>query len=107
MCGSAEDSQFSRRRDLAPDRAGDGALRTILFGGTKTRRAYARALYKDDAATLDELREAVTTLEELARTARRVLGSAHPNTAGIEIALRDARAALGARETPSPPGGEA
>ena len=27
VCGSAEDSQLRRRRDLAPDRAGDGALR--------------------------------------------------------------------------------
>ena len=27
MCGSAEDSQLGRRGDLAPDRAGDGALR--------------------------------------------------------------------------------
>ena len=27
VCGSAEDSQFRRRRDLAPDRAGDCALR--------------------------------------------------------------------------------
>ena len=63
--------------------------------------AYARALYKDPDATLDDLREAVTTLEETARTARRVLGGAHPVTTGIEGALRDARAALRARETPS------
>ena len=27
MCGSAEDTQLGRRGDLAPDRAGDGALR--------------------------------------------------------------------------------
>jgi hypothetical protein len=42
------------------------------------------------------------TIEETARTARRVLGSAHPVKFGIEEALRDARAALRARETPSP-----
>ena len=52
---------------------------------------------------LGKLREAVTTLEDVERTSRRVLGGAHPTTAGIEAALRDVRAALGARETPSPP----
>ena len=58
------------------------------------------ALYKDDGATLDDFREAVTTLEDTDRIARRVLGGAHPITGGIEDALREARAALRARETP-------
>ena len=61
----------------------------------------ARALYQDDDATLDDLREAVTTLEDAARIARRVLGGSHPTTMGIEVCLRLARAALRARETPS------
>ena len=39
-------------------------------------------------------------LEDTARIARRVLGAAHPVTAEIEPYLRDARAALAARETP-------
>ena len=60
------------------------------------------ALYKDTDATLDDLREAVTTLEDVERTARRVLGGAHPTTAWIEGELQKARAALGARETPPP-----
>ena len=59
---------------------------------------YARTLFEDDGATLDDLREAVTTLEETERTARRVLGAAHPLTGGIEETLRDARAVLGARD---------
>ena len=62
---------------------------------------YAEALYKDDGATLDDLREAVTTLEDAERIARRVLGGAHPFTTAIEEDLRNARAALRARETPS------
>ena len=49
-------------------------------------------------ATLDDLREAVATLEDAARFTRRVLGGAHPLTAGIERALQEARAALRARE---------
>ena len=66
------------------------------------RTNYAKALYEDPTTTLDDLREAVTSLVETERTARRVLGVAHPVTEGIEEELRDARAALRARETPSP-----
>ena len=63
------------------------------------RRNYARALRKDPAATLDDVREAVTRLEDLERTARRVFGGAHPLTTWTERRLREARAALRARET--------
>ena len=52
----------------------------------------------DDVATLDELREAVTTLEETESKMRRILGCAHPDVAGIKVSLRYARAALCARE---------
>ena len=64
------------------------------------RGIYGATLYKDPASTLDDLREAVTTLEDVERTARRVLGGAHPTTAGIERHLRNARSALRGRETP-------
>ena len=67
----------------------------------RLRWTYADALYSDPAATLDDHSEAVRTLEETAPAARRVLGGAHPVTTGIEGALRDAQAALRARETPS------
>ena len=53
-------------------------------------------------ATLDDLREAVMTLEEAGRTAQRVLGGTHPVAMGIEDALRQSRAALRACETPPP-----
>ena len=64
----------------------------------KMRWSYAQSIYKDDAATLDDLREAVNTLEETARIARRVLGGAHPTTVGIESHLRPSRAALRTRD---------
>ena len=64
----------------------------------RMRATYAAALYEDDRATLDDLREAVNTLEQVARTARRVLGGAHPVTKDIEDDLRRSRAALRARE---------
>ena len=63
---------------------------------------YAKALYEDDSATLDDLNEAVTTLEDTLQIARRVFGVSHPLTAGIKRRLRDARVALRARETPRP-----
>ena len=66
---------------------------------------YAKALYEDTSATLDDLREAANTLEETERTARRVLGGAHPITLVLERLLRRARVALHARETPPPTGG--
>ena len=55
---------------------------------------YAAALCNDDGATLDDLREAVTMLEETTRIAGRVLGPANPTAAGIEDDLRAARVAL-------------
>ena len=63
----------------------------------RAARAARRSPY--DGATLDDLREAVATLVEIERTARRVLGSAHPLTVEIEDDLRGARAKLDARET--------
>ncbi|CAH0365938.1 unnamed protein product [Pelagomonas calceolata] len=64
----------------------------------RLRWTYARALSKDDGATLDDLREAVTTLEDTARTAQRVFGRAHPMVVQLERSLRESRAALRARE---------
>ena len=58
---------------------------------------YAEALYLDDGATVDDLREAVETLADAERTARQVLGGAHPDAVGIESSLRNAREALCAR----------
>ena len=66
------------------------------------RWVYAQSLYEDPAATLDDLREAVTTLVDVGQIGRRVLGGAHPLTEGMEEDLRDAQAALRAREAPSP-----
>ena len=66
----------------------------------RMRWTYAAALYRDDGATLDDLREAVETLVEAESIARRVFGGAHPIKGVIERSLRDARAALRAHETP-------
>jgi hypothetical protein len=73
---------------------GEGSELTL-----RMRWDYANALYKADGATLDDLREAVTTLEETARIARRVFGGAHPIIVPMETSLRNARAALRARKT--------
>ena len=55
------------------------------------KKKCAQSLYRDDGATLDDLREAVTTLEDTERIARRVLGGAHPTAVRIEQALRAVR----------------
>jgi hypothetical protein len=64
----------------------------------KVRFLYAKALYADPDATLADLRVSVTTLEDTAPIAKRVMGGAHPTTAGIEKLLRNVRAVL--RDTP-------
>ena len=76
---------------------GEGHRLTVMM-----RMNYARALFHDAAATHDDLREAVTTCEDTARIARRVLGGAHPLTQGTEVELQNAQAVLRARETPRP-----
>jgi len=70
----------------------------------KMRKMYGEALYENPAgATLDDLREAVTTFEDLERIARRIFGGAHPFTVHTEDDLKRSRAALRAREE-TPPG---
>ncbi len=67
----------------------------------KMKIHYAMVLYLDPDATLDDLREAVATLEDTERISRRVLGGAHPMTGAVESKMRDAKAALCAREASS------
>ena len=67
----------------------------------RLRWSYALALYQDNGASLDDLREAVTTLEDTERIARRVFGCTHPMTKEIAFRLQNARATLRTRETPS------
>jgi tetratricopeptide (TPR) repeat protein len=64
----------------------------------KLRRNCAEALYLNNSATLDDRREAVTTLEDVVRIARRVFGDTHPFVAATENHLRYARTMLDARE---------
>ena len=64
----------------------------------KMKSLYAYSLYSDPGATLDGLREAVTTLEDAERIARRVFGGENPFTAELEDNIRQARAVLSARE---------
>ena len=54
----------------------------------RMKDVYARALYKADGATLDDLLEAVKMLQDAERTARRVLGAAHPHTVYIANSLQ-------------------
>ena len=55
---------------------------------------YAQSLFHVNGATVDDLREGVTTLEDTARIARRVFGGAHPITIWVEGALVHTRMAF-------------
>ena len=58
------------------------------------RWLYSMALHEDPTATLDDLREAVTTLESVAKSYKRVLGESHPETPKVQKALAKARMKL-------------
>ena len=68
---------------------------------------YAWALYEDPAATRDDLREAVTTLESVASSWKLVFGDSHPETPRVQGALADARnrlaRAVAASQSQPPP----
>ena len=93
-----EEAKSLLRKTMAVARRVFGESHDVML---KMRWNYGETLYKDPASTLDDLREAVSTLEDAGRIGRRVLGGAHPMTARIEDNLQDARAALRARDTPS------
>ena len=61
------------------------------------RKTYALALCCD-APSLGDLREAVNTLEDVAPTARRVLGGAHPTVVQVESYLQHTREMIHARQ---------
>ena len=75
-----------------------GDNNSLMF---QMRMAYAQSLYMDADATLDDLSEAVTALEETERVAKRVLGGAHPHVAVIRNSLQLSREVLNGRKTPS------
>ena len=99
--GAAATSRCARRYTAAATRSNTTPTKNTRRPSQRpsrrartTRWIYAAALFDDDDATLDDLREAVTTLEDTERTARRVFGGAHPLTAGIEASLHNARITL-------------
>ena len=92
-----EEAKVLLRKMIPVTRRALGEGHSLTF---KIRANYAATLCNaKGGATLGDLREAVDTLEDLEPTMRRVFGSSHPHTEQIEGFLRDARAALRARET--------
>ena len=59
---------------------------------------YGKALYVADGATLDDLREAVNTLEDTVRVARRIFGGSYPLVTSMQKFSQEARAALAIEE---------
>ena len=93
-----EEAKSLMRKSLPVARRALGESSEITL---KMRLLYAMALRRDPNATLDDLREAVATLEDTARVARRVLGGTHPLVVLIEGELHNARASSAARESSS------
>ena len=89
------------RRNASLDSRDDAASHIRAADDAPTW-AYAVALCNDPSATLDDLRESLEMFEDLERTARRVLGGAHPLTMGIECNLQEVRALLNGSEAPPP-----
>ena len=86
----------ARDKGYEPSWLRDGSLKLSHVVGSPFRS------HPSDGAEAYDLREAVTTLEDAGRIARRVLGSSHPLTGGLGRELLLARAKLSCRETPSP-----
>ena len=55
---------------------------------------YARALSNDDSATLADHREAVETIDSVAKLWKQVFGESHPETPKVQSALQKARKKL-------------
>ena len=64
----------------------------------RLRWSYAQSLYEDPGATVDDLKEAVTTLEDAGYIALHVFGEAHPLAVAFATVWHRARDALAARE---------
>ena len=75
----------------------------------RMRWQYAISLHDDDCATLADHREAVETLDSVAKSWKRVFGESHPETPRVQNALAtareklaDARAAASNKSKPPP-----
>ena len=64
----------------------------------KMQRMYARCLYKNDGASLEDITAAVATLEDIDRLMTRVYGASHPQTGATRAHLAAARAKLAERK---------
>ena len=64
----------------------------------RMRMNYGKALYIADGASLDDLREAVNTLEDTVRVARRIFGGSYPLVTSMQKFSQEAQAALAIEE---------
>ena len=89
-----EEAKSLLRQTMPVARRVFGASNLIML---RARWLYARTLYLDASATLDDHREAVATLESVASSWTRIFGPAHPETPKVQGALEEARKTLAAR----------
>jgi len=60
----------------------------------RMRLLYAMCLFEDDAASRDDVADAISQLEELLRTAHRIYGPANPLVKNVKETLEFARERL-------------
>ena len=92
-----EEARSLLRKTMPVARRVLGKSDELMF---KMNQIYARALCQDPGAHADDLREAVTKLEDVERTARQVLGGAHGSQ---KVGRRTARQRV-PRSPPANPG---
>ena len=91
--GRYKEAKSLLREQIAAARRALGEETSLVI---RLRWNYADALHEDESASRDDAAEAVVILEELFRTARRVLGTAHPITGSIQDSLGKAQETLAA-----------
>ena len=69
----------------------------------RMRWQYVISLHDDDRATLADHREAVETLDSVAKSWKRVFGESHPETQKVQSALATARKKLARAGRARPP----
>ena len=84
----------TRAREIPPRGPSDRAAGLETSVEPRRTASNAETLYLDTGATLDSLREAVTTTEDTYRIARRAFGGVHPTTVMIEHSLEEAGSTL-------------
>ena len=94
----SEDAKALLRKNMPVARRILGESHAVTL---RLRWLYANCLWDYKNATLDDVAEAVETLESVAKVWKRFMGERHPETANVLNALKEAREMLRLRRAAS------